>query len=177
MLVHEFRLFYRTGQQEVGRSRTKVESKESIAHKWQSSRARRTNLVLKPWADITRCPKRGYQWRHKKDLYPPKYLEKLLYRILTTPDEDISRHNSGVRPMEASAGSSTAMIDWLTRPDRWVRTVFRCRQWASPKIVMLKVTWMKKSRAGLKFEKRKNSRFLALFVKCIVVLEVMNLHP
>ena len=28
-------------------------------------------LVLKPRADITRSPKEGYQWPHKKDLCPP----------------------------------------------------------------------------------------------------------
>ena len=83
-------------------------------------------------------PKTGVSVARQKGLLSSKMLEKLLYIILTTPDEDISRHSSGVRPMEASAGSSTAMIDWLTRPDRWVRTVFRCRQWASPTIVMLK---------------------------------------
>ena len=30
-----------------------------------------STLVLKPWEDVTRSPKQGYQWLHKKDLYPP----------------------------------------------------------------------------------------------------------
>ena len=30
-----------------------------------------STLALKPRADITRSPKEGYQWPHKKDLCPP----------------------------------------------------------------------------------------------------------
>ena len=33
-------------------------------------------LALKPRGDITRSPKQGYQWPHKKNLYPPKILKK-----------------------------------------------------------------------------------------------------
>ena len=29
-------------------------------------------LALKPRADVTRSPKQGYQWPHKKDSYPTK---------------------------------------------------------------------------------------------------------
>ena len=33
-----------------------------------------STLVLKPMADITRNPKQGYRWPHKKGLIPPKKL-------------------------------------------------------------------------------------------------------
>ena len=33
-------------------------------------------MALKPRPDITRSPKQGYQWSHKKDLCPPKILKK-----------------------------------------------------------------------------------------------------
>ena len=29
-------------------------------------------LALKSWAEVTRSPKQGYQWPHKKDLCPPR---------------------------------------------------------------------------------------------------------
>ena len=35
-----------------------------------------STLVLKPMADITRSPKQGYQWPHKKDSCPTKYKKK-----------------------------------------------------------------------------------------------------
>ena len=31
-----------------------------------------STLALKPRADVPSSPKQGYQWPHKKDLYPPK---------------------------------------------------------------------------------------------------------
>ena len=33
---------------------------------------RESTLALKPRADVTRSPKKGYQWLHEKDLCPPK---------------------------------------------------------------------------------------------------------
>ena len=33
-------------------------------------------LALKPRGDVTRSPKQGYQWPHKKDSCPPKILKK-----------------------------------------------------------------------------------------------------
>ena len=33
-------------------------------------------LALKRWGDVTRSPKQGYQWPHKKDLYPPNIKKK-----------------------------------------------------------------------------------------------------
>ena len=39
--------------------------------------ASKSTLALKPRADVTRSPKQGYQWPHKKDMCPPKiYLKK-----------------------------------------------------------------------------------------------------
>ena len=35
-----------------------------------------STLALKPRADVTRNPKRGYQGPHKKDLSPPKKILK-----------------------------------------------------------------------------------------------------
>ena len=36
----------------------------------------RSVIVLKPRADVTRSPKQGYQWPHKKDMCPPKFKKK-----------------------------------------------------------------------------------------------------
>ena len=33
-------------------------------------------LALKPRTDVTRSPKQGHQWPHKKDLCPPKLKKK-----------------------------------------------------------------------------------------------------
>ena len=38
--------------------------------------ARESTLALKPRADITRSPKQGYQWPHKKDMCPTKIKKK-----------------------------------------------------------------------------------------------------
>ena len=38
--------------------------------------ARESTLALKPRADVTRSPKQGYQWPHKKDLCPTKMFKK-----------------------------------------------------------------------------------------------------
>ena len=51
---------------------------------------------------------------------------------LTLPVSEIFFHVSVVRPWEASTGWSIEMTWMLTRPDKWVLTVFRCRQWDSP---------------------------------------------
>ena len=39
-------------------------------------RIRLPTLALKPRGDVTRSPKQGYQWPHKKDLCPPNFLLK-----------------------------------------------------------------------------------------------------
>ena len=47
--------------------------------------ASESTLALKPRADITRSPKQGYQWPHKKDMCPPKIKKKMfehLHRLL-----------------------------------------------------------------------------------------------
>ena len=45
---------------------------------------RLSTLVLKPRGDITRSPKQGYQWPHKKDLCPPNFF--LIFKnILIVP--------------------------------------------------------------------------------------------
>ena len=36
----------------------------------------KSTLTLKPRADVTRSPKQGYQWPHKKDSCPTKILIK-----------------------------------------------------------------------------------------------------
>ena len=39
-------------------------------------------LALKPRGNVTKSPKQGYQWPHKKDLCPPKiYMEILFYNF------------------------------------------------------------------------------------------------
>ena len=48
---------------------------------WTSAQARKrasekSTLALKPRADVTRSPKQGYQWPHKKDSCPTKHLKK-----------------------------------------------------------------------------------------------------
>ena len=42
-----------------------------------SSQARESTLALKPRADVTRNPKQGYQWPHKKDLCPSNIFKKI----------------------------------------------------------------------------------------------------
>ena len=43
------------------------------ARKYASKKA---TLALKPRVGISRSPKQGYQWPHKKDLSPPKIFLK-----------------------------------------------------------------------------------------------------
>ena len=45
---------------------------------WASKKAcKGSTLALKPRAYVTRSPNQGYQWPHKKDLCPPKFLKKV----------------------------------------------------------------------------------------------------
>ena len=65
------------GCQEVGRCCTRGESREHISHMPPSKvKIRLPTLVLKPRENITRSPKQGYQWPHKKDLCPPNIFFK-----------------------------------------------------------------------------------------------------
>ena len=43
--------------------------------------ARESTLALKPRTDVTRGPKQGYQWPHKKDLCPRKIKKKDLTHV------------------------------------------------------------------------------------------------
>ena len=42
-----------------------------------SSNKAEPTLALKPRGDITRSPKQGYQWPHKKKSCPPKILKNI----------------------------------------------------------------------------------------------------
>ena len=44
--------------------------------------SKESTLALKPRADVTRNPKQGYQWPHKKDSCPPKNLIKKQQKLL-----------------------------------------------------------------------------------------------
>ena len=63
------------GRQEVSRCCTRGESQGmcNVTHMpLLSSNKAEPTLALKPRGDITRSPKQGYQWPHKKDSCPPK---------------------------------------------------------------------------------------------------------
>ena len=60
----------------VGRCHTRGESEESVVCRRESTQARESTLALKPRAHITRSPKQGFQWPHKKDLCSTKILKK-----------------------------------------------------------------------------------------------------
>ena len=62
--------------QEVSRCHTRGESEESIAHRQWNMQARDSSWPWNPRADVTRCPKQGYEWPHKKDLCPQKLFKK-----------------------------------------------------------------------------------------------------
>ena len=59
------------GHQEVSRCCTRGESED---HRGKHT-SEGSTLALKPRADVTRSPKPGYQWPHKKDLCLSKYLK------------------------------------------------------------------------------------------------------
>ena len=61
------------GCQEIGRCHTRGDSEESVVCKGWSMQVRESTLALKPRVDVTRIPKQGYQWPHKKVLCPPKF--------------------------------------------------------------------------------------------------------
>ena len=61
---------------EKGRCRTRGESEESVVCRQGSTQVRESTLALKPRAYFTRSPKQGYQWPHKKDLCPTKFIKK-----------------------------------------------------------------------------------------------------
>ena len=68
-------LGYHDGHQGVGRCRTRSESQGTcnVTHTpLLSVNKAEPTLALKPRGDVTRNPKQGYQWPHKKDPCPPK---------------------------------------------------------------------------------------------------------
>ena len=64
---------------------------------------RKATLALKPRGDVTRSPKQGYQWPHKKDSCPPKITKKKKIENTSETragigtwhkfDDDFSEHN------------------------------------------------------------------------------------
>ena len=50
-----------------------VNLREDVTHVPPSCVNKAAHSTLKPRGDITRSPKQGYQWPHKKDLYPPNF--------------------------------------------------------------------------------------------------------
>ena len=75
------RLGCHAGHQEVSRCHTRGESEESIVHRWWSMQVRESTLALKPRVDVITSSKRGYQWRHKKDLCPPQTKKNFSFPI------------------------------------------------------------------------------------------------
>ena len=57
------------------------------AGQW-STQARESTLALKPRADVTKSPIKGYQWPHKKDWCPPKI--KIKERIVWIDEDEIN---------------------------------------------------------------------------------------
>ena len=47
-------------------------------------------LPLKPRGDITRSPKQGYQWPHKKDSCPPKNFKKRPVKVPEYQESDVT---------------------------------------------------------------------------------------
>ena len=54
------------GHQEDSRCRIRGKSEESVACRQGSTQVRESTLALKLRAEITRSPKEGYQWPHKR---------------------------------------------------------------------------------------------------------------
>ena len=75
--IHTYTVYTSIGGK--GRCHTRGESEESVVHRQGSTHVRESTLALKRRADITRSPKQGYQWPHKKDLCPTNILKKKLY--------------------------------------------------------------------------------------------------
>ena len=83
--IHAYTVYTTIGGK--GRCRTRGESEESVVHRRGSMQVRESTLALKPRADVTRSPKQGYQWPHKKDLCPTKILKKKKASFLPTSSE------------------------------------------------------------------------------------------
>ena len=90
------RLSCHAGCLEVSRCHIRGESQEmcNIKHTPPlSSNKAEPTLALKPRGDVTRSPKQGYQWPHKKDSCPPKFFLKkkidYIIREKTLVDEGV----------------------------------------------------------------------------------------
>ena len=59
----------------VSRCRTRDESQEFMACRWQSTQARDPPWLWNPVETSSEVQNRGYQWPHKKDSCPPKILK------------------------------------------------------------------------------------------------------
>ena len=78
------RLSCHTGRQEVGRCRTTDESQGTCnvtRMPLLSSNKAEPILALKLRGDVTRSPKQGYQWPHKKDSCLPKFILKKILAV------------------------------------------------------------------------------------------------
>ena len=53
---------------------------------WWSKQAKESTLALKPRGDITRSPKHGYQWLHKKTV--TRYKSRILSQMVTRKQEE-----------------------------------------------------------------------------------------
>ena len=78
------RLDCHAGRQEVSRCHTRGES-QGMCNITRtpplSSNKPEPTLTLKPRGDVTRSPKQGYQWPHKKHSCPPKIKKKKLFTV------------------------------------------------------------------------------------------------
>ena len=95
------------GCQEVSRCCTRGESQGTctITHMPPLSLNKaEPTLALKPRGEVTRSPKQGYQWPHKKDSCPPKKIFKKK-RILQ-PNK---------RRMNTKSGAQKAKSSWFWR--------------------------------------------------------------
>ena len=49
---------------------------EHVTHNLHQVQIRLLTLVLKPRGDVTRSPKQGYQWPHKKDMFSKNFKKR-----------------------------------------------------------------------------------------------------
>ena len=84
---------------------------------------RESTLALKPRADVTRSPKQGYQWPHKKDMCPTKKKKKKVDK-----DSTLTVNSSDVSASTALDLSITGGTDsWDMQDNReWIGKLFWC---------------------------------------------------
>ena len=113
------RLGSHAGRQEVSRCSTRGESQgtcNATRTPPPSANKAEPTLALKPRGDVTRSPKQGYQWPHKKDSCPPKIFKKKKKKKLSMgaeevevaqPGEQVTAEQGPVDPA-GQPGTSTA---------------------------------------------------------------------